>query len=433
MKRWMVLLSVFASVLLSVVTVTSAAEEIKVGVLHSLTGSFAPAGGLSGQRGSLIAIEMINAKGGVAGKFKVKAVEADAQSNPDVAIREAERLISVEKVPVITGVFSSSIAVPLAPIADKNKTIFWISIAISDKVLEDRHLKYVFRVQPMGSQWGNSSVDMLTEIYGKLGYSKASQVKSVVAFEDGPYGTVVAKANLDRAKKNQMPVTLSEAYAHTAKDLSSLILKAKRAKSDVVLHTGYFPDVVLFIRQSRELGLRWKALIGHGAGYANFREMEKSLGRPMVNYACNVDPAPAQLLDPKKLKPGVGDLITEFLKRYKEKYKESDPETHATQGFSHTWVLLNEVMPLALKKFGKITPDTIRQAALEIDIPEGGSPSGYGVKFAPPEHKYSGQNLRSYPVVTQWVGGKVEIVWPKTLRTTEPKIPVPADSPFAMK
>jgi branched-chain amino acid transport system substrate-binding protein len=433
MKKCSVLLFAFCLIALSTFAVSSAEEDIKVGVLHSLTGPFAPAGGLSGQRGSLIAIDMINARGGVAGKYKVKAVEADAQSNPEIAIREAGRLISVEKVPVIVGVFSSSIAVPLAPIADKNKTIFWISIAISDKVLEDRHLKYVFRIQPMGSQWGNSSVDMLSEIYGKLGYSKPNQVKSAVIYEDGPYGTIVAKANLDRAKKYQMPVDLNEAYTHTAKDLSSLIFKVKRANPDVVLHTGYFPDVVLFLRQSRELGLKWKGLIGHGAGYANFREMEKSLGRSMVNYVCNVDPAPAQLLDLKKLKPGIGDLVSEFLKRYKEKYKEADPETHATQGFSHAWVLLNNVMPAALAKYGKITPDTIRQAALELDIPEGGTPSGYGVKFAPPEHKLSGQNLRSFPVVTQWINGKVEIVWPATLRTAEPKLPVPKDSPYAVK
>jgi branched-chain amino acid transport system substrate-binding protein len=433
MKKHAVFLFVAMFLVLSGVTASYGQEEIKVGVMHSLTGSIAPAGALSGQKGSLVAIDMINARGGVAGKYKIKAVEADAQSNPDVAIREAERLISVEKVPVIVGVFSSAIAVPLAPICDKNKTIFWITIAISDKVLEDRKLKYVFRMQPMGSQWGNSSVDMLSEIYGNFGYKNANQLKLAVASEDGPYGSIVSQANLDRAKKYGMPVGLTEAYTHTTKDLSSLILKIKGAKPDVVLHTGYFPDVVLLMRQSRELGLKWKGLIGHGAGYANFRELEKSLGRGLVNYACNVDPAPAQLLDPKKLKPGIGDLIQEFLKRYKERYKESDPETHATQGFSHTWVLLNDVMPLALKKYGKITPDTIRQAALEIDLPEGGTPSGYGVKFAGPDHKFSGQNLRSYPVVSQWLNGKVEIVWPKGLRTTEPKLPVGADSPFAAK
>ncbi len=433
MKRILAVLCVLSISILAAAPSGYAAEELKVGVMHSLTGPIGPAGAVSGHRGTLVAIDMINARGGVAGKIKIKAVEADAQSNPEIGLREAERLISVEKVPVIMGVFSSAIAVPLAPVCDKNKTIFWISIAISDAVLQDRHLKYVFRVQPMGSQWGNASVDMLNEIYGKMGFSKANQIKLAVAHEDGPYGTVVAKANMDRAKKDGMNIVLDEAYSVSAKDLSSLILKMKTAKADVILHTGYFPDVVLLMRQSRELGLKWKGLIGHGAGYANFRLLEKSLGKNLVTYVCNVDPAPAQILDPKKLKPGIGDLIQEFLKRYKEKYKEDDPETHATQGFSHAWVLLNDVMPLALKKYGKITPDTIRQAALEIDLPEGGTPSGYGCKFAPPDHTFAGQNLRSYPVVSQWVNNKVEIVWPAALRTAEPRLPVPSDSPYAVK
>jgi branched-chain amino acid transport system substrate-binding protein len=82
-------------------------KEIKIGVLVSITGAFAPAGAERVYRGIMIAIDMINARGGVAGKYKIKAVVADAQSSPDIAIREAERLISVEKVPIIIGIYSS--------------------------------------------------------------------------------------------------------------------------------------------------------------------------------------------------------------------------------------------------------------------------------------------------------------------------------------
>jgi len=370
-------------------------------------------------------------RGGVLGKYKIKPITADAQSNPDIAIREAKRLISVEHVPIILGDYSSSIGVPLAPICEQNKTIFWVIIAISDKIVQNRHQKYVFRVQPMGSQWGKSSVEFLKENYQKLGYKSPSQVKVAIIHEDGPYGVSVSKANLQQVKKYGMKVVLKEGYAHTTKDLSSLILKLKASKPDVILHTGYFPDIVLFLRQARELGLKTKAIIGHGAGYANFPLLEKSLGREIVNYTYNVDPAPAQILDVKKLKPGMDKLIAEFLRRYKEKYGEANPPTHATQGFGHTWILIGEVLPRAIQKYGKVTADTVRMAARELDIPEGATPCGYGVKFAPPEHEYAGQNLRSYPVVMQWVNGKVEIVWPSALKTIEAKLPLPSDSPFA--
>ncbi len=409
-----------------------AKEKVKIAVMHSVTGSLALAGGLAGQRGSLVAIDMWNARGGILNKYDIVPVEADAQSNPDVAIREAERLINVEKVPAILGIYSSSIAVPLAPICEKNKTILWITIAISDKVVEDRNLTYVFRPQAMGSQWGQSSVEFLKDNLSKLGYKNPSEVRVAVTYEDGPYGVSVKTANLAQAEKYKMKVVLNEGYDHKTRDLSALVLKLKAAKPDAILNTGYYPDIVLFTRQAREMGLQTKALIGHGAGYANFPNLEKQMGPELTQYIYNIDPAPAQNLDRAKLKPEMGPIIDEFLKRYNEKYKEASPPAHATMGFGHAWVLL-QVMELAAKKYGAPTADNIRKAALELDIPDGATPSGYGVKFAPPGHKFAGQNLRCYPVVMQWVKGKVEIVWPDALKTIEAKLPAPKDWPLASK
>ncbi|NWF57021.1 MAG: ABC transporter substrate-binding protein [Syntrophaceae bacterium] len=409
-----------------------AKEKVKIAVMHSVTGSLALAGGLAGQRGALVAVDMWNARGGILNQYDIVPVEADAQSSPDVAIREAERLINVEKVPVILGIYSSSIAVPLAPICEKNKTILWITIAISDKVVEDRNLTYVFRPQAMGSQWGQSSVEFLKDNLAKLGYKSPNEIKVAVTYEDGPYGVSVKSANLAQAEKYKMKVVLNEGYDHKTKDLSSLVLKLKASKPDAILNTGYYPDIVLFTRQAREMGLQTKALIGHGAGYANFPNLEKQMGPELTQYIYNIDPAPAQNLDKKKLKAEIGPIIDEFLKRYNDKYKEPSPPAHATMGFGHAWVLL-QTMEIAAKKYGAPTADNIRKAALEVDIPEGGTPSGYGVKFAPPGQKYAGQNLRCYPVVMQWVKGKVEIVWPDALKTIDAQLPAPKDWPLAVK
>lgn len=408
-------------------------KEFKLGVLYSLTGAFAPAGALAGYQGTMVAVDMINDRGGIAGKYKVVPVVSDAQSNPDIAIREGQRLMTVENVPVVLGVFSSGIAVPLAPMAEQNKKIFWVIIAISDKVLEDRNMSYTFRVQPMGSQWGQSTVNQLNENLDKFGVKSAADLKVAVIYEDGPYGTSVATANVSEAKKFGMKLVLEEAYSHKTNDLSSVILKLKSAKPDAILHTGYFPDVVLFFRQARELGLRTMSISGHGAGHANLPKLAESAGGGLMNYCFNVDPAPAQLLDRNKLASGIGEIVGEFLQRYEEKFKDADPPTHATQGFGHTWILLNDILPLALEKYGDLSPDSIRKASLDIDIPDGGTPCGYGVKFAPPEHKYSGQNIRSYPVVVQSVNGKLDITWPATLQTATPVIPLPADSPYSLK
>jgi branched-chain amino acid transport system substrate-binding protein len=409
-----------------------AKEKVKVAVMHSLTGSLALAGGVAGQRGSLIALEMWNARGGLQNKYDLVPVEADDQSNPDVAIREAERLINVEKAPVILGIYSSAIATPLAPICDRNKTILWITIAIADAVIEGKNLQYVFRPQPMGSQWGQSSVEFLKDNVAKLGYKSPSDIRVAVTYEDGPYGVSAKTGNLAQAEKYKMKVVLNEGYDHKAKDLSSLILKLKAAKPDAVLNTGYYPDIVLFMRQAREMGFQTKAIIGHGAGYANFPNLEKQLPPEIVQYLYNIDGPPAQNLDRQKLTKEMGPIIDEYLKRYNEKYKEPSPPSHGTMGFGHAWMLL-QTMDAAVKQYGSPTADNIRKAALEMDIPEGASPAGYGMKFAAPGYKLSGQNLRSYPVVMQWFKGKVEIVWPNTVKSMDAKLPAPPDWPLAVK
>ena len=55
-------------------------------------------------------------------------------------------------------------------------------------------------------------------------------------------------------------------------------------------------------------------------------------------------------------------------------------------GFNQTWIFFTDVLPRAIKKYGGIDPEALRKAALETDIPDGGTIQGYGVKFFPPGH-----------------------------------------------
>ena len=100
----------------------------------------------------------------------------------------------------------------------------------------------------MGSQWGQSSVQAIKENCSKFGYSDPKDIRVAVIHEDGPYGTSTSRASLDLLNREGMNVVLDESYSVKAQDLSSLILKLKAAKPDAILHTGYFPDVVLFLQ-----------------------------------------------------------------------------------------------------------------------------------------------------------------------------------------
>jgi len=122
-----------------------------------------------------------------------------------------------------------------------------------------------------------------------------------------------------------------------------------------------------------------------------------------------------------------------MVKRYQALKNVQAVQAHASLGFNHTWIFLTDVLPRAIKKYGGYDPEALRQAALDTDIPEGGTIQGYGVKFFPPGTPMSGQNERSSPVVMQYVDGRTKIVWPLALQTIDPMLPLPASSPYAAK
>src|SRR5262249_8441979 len=104
---------------------------------------------------------------------------------------------------------------------------------------------------------------------------------------------------------------------------------------------------------------------------------------------------------------------------------------HCSMGFNQTWVLLNNVLPVAKEKYGGFDPEAIRKAALDVDIPAGGTIQGYGVKFYRPGTPMSGRNGRSTPVGVQNDGEHTSVAWPASIRTQDPVFPLPKASVYA--
>ena len=406
------------------------AETVRIGVIFDHSGPFAAGGSVASSVGAQIAIDLCNERGGVGGKYKVAPVNADSQSKADVAINEVERLINQEKVEIIDGVYASAHAVPLSARVEAQKKILWITTAVSTAVFKDKNLKYVFRGQIHSDQYGQAFAGFLTEhAKAKLGIEPKA-VKVALIHEDGPYGVGVAAADEQYAKEAGLQVVLHEGYSASAPDLSALVTKLRRANADVISHVGYNPDITLFLRQARESGLRFKMLIGAGAGYSQLDKLRATFGKDIDNF-CNIDPVPAQLLDPAKLAPGIGDLIKIMVERYKGKTGATDVPPHCSMGFNQTWVLLNTVLPVAKEKYGGFDAEAVRKAALDVDIPVGGTIQGYGVKFYPPGTQMSGQNERSTPVVMQNAGEHISVVYPTAIRTQDPVLPLPKSSVYA--
>jgi branched-chain amino acid transport system substrate-binding protein len=429
-RRALLPIAAAAAVALSAGPGLAQGKEIKIGVIYDYTGPLAAGGSALQALGAKIMIDYINRQGGVEG-YKINAIYADAQSKPDVAINEAVRLIEQENVDMLLGFYSSAQCVPVSAKVDSLKKFMWITTCISPAVLQDRHLQYVFRPQPHGGQFGELSPEFLNHYSKeKLGI-EPKDLKVAIIHEDGAYGTGVAAGNEAAAKKYGMEVVLKEGYAATAPDLSSLVTKLKRARADVILHTGYNPDISLFLRQSREQGLRWRALIGHGAGYGVPDKLYEAVGDD-ANYIYNIDPVSIWLVDPKTLQPGLGEIT----KMVGAEYKKAHPDVenfsaHVGMAASNSFLFFTDVLPRAIKNHGGIGADALRQAAMATDVPTGGTLMGYGVKFNPPEHDMAGQNARATPVIVQYIDREVKIAWPKEIATIDPVLPLPESSPYA--
>jgi branched-chain amino acid transport system substrate-binding protein len=416
---------------LSVVPGPAAAQqkEIKIGFIYDLTGPFAGGGSEPAMQGAKAAVDLINEKGGVEG-YRINAIFADAQSKVDVAINEMTRLYDQEKVALVMGVYSSAQCVPMAQQADQRKKFLWTNVCVATSVFRDKKFTYVFRPTVHSDQYGAASCDYITH-YAKSKFGiEPKKLRIAIIHEDGPYGAGVASGNEASCKKDGLDIVLKEGYSASAPDLSSLVTKLKRAKPDVILHTGYNPDITLFLRQAKEQGLKFKALLGHGAGHSQIDKLRATFGED-VNYFHSIDPVAAQLLDPKTLKPGMGELTREMVKRYEAIKGPGELPPHVSMGFNNTYLFLTDVLPRAIKKYGGFDPEALRKAALDTDIPPGGTIQGYGVKFFPPGTPLAGQNERAFVVVMQYVNGRARIAWPLQIQTTDPVLPFPKGHVFA--
>jgi branched-chain amino acid transport system substrate-binding protein len=420
-------------------TPTPGEIKIKIGLLFPLTGPLAPLG-IDQFTGAKIAIDLINERGGIAGRYKIEYVVADSASDPTRAASEAERLAAVEKVQIIVGSYASPLLLAASEVAERYKVLYWEVGAITDSATL-RGFKHLLRNQPIGGDFGILSCVFVAEVVAPALGKSPHEVRVAIIHEDGPYGTSVAEGNVMACRKLGLNIVLKEGYSAATTDLTGLILKLKAANPDVLLHTGYFSDVVLFIRQAQMLGFKTKVIIGHGAGYG-LPAVYKELG-VAFDYVFNIDPA-SPYLNVEVLREDLRPLVSEFIKRFKA-IRGYEPGTHGYMGFANLLPLLTDILPKVIERYGRVDPDLILKVAYELDIPEGGTLMGYGLKFATPDkpedtvlgakyrdvkQNHIGQNVRAYPVVLQWLGGRPLVVYPEFIAIAKPVIPLPPGHPL---
>lgn len=330
------------------------AETIKIGVVLELSGDLGPMGGrmLDGAR---LAVDEINAAGGVLGK-QVELVEEDGKTDPAAGLDRVKKLIEIDGVQVIIGPMisgTSKLAIPLAkeyevPLITMSATAFELS--------EMDGTEWFFRTCLLDDAQGRVLADVVydggytrlaTIVLNNL-YGKGVQSALVEALEEkGWTGEVVAEVEYDEAKK----------------DYLTELGQIRDSDPDVVLLVSYADDGIIIFKQALEMGLDNIAWLGCDGNYGSglFKEpqsaefMEKAIvaGTRTVGFGTNYD---------------------QFVTDYTAKYGEA-PEIYCDTTYDAVWAAAK-----AIEAAGVYDGAAIRDALATLSFEGASGPISFDAK-----------------------------------------------------
>jgi branched-chain amino acid transport system substrate-binding protein len=224
------------------------AQAVKVGAVVPVTGRFG-AGGAQVRAGYEIAVEHINAAGGVTmggKKVPLELVLLDDESDATKTVSRLETLAAQGVVGYLGG-FGSDLHAAAASVAEKNK-IAYLGVAFALYKVHQQGSRYLFSPFWKSPDIAEALPPMLTSI------PAGERPKTVAIFQEKTdWGREMAAAWTEAGKAAGYQVVLNAEYAPGAKDFSDLILRAKSANADAVFALPTPPDGMTMIKQMKEL------------------------------------------------------------------------------------------------------------------------------------------------------------------------------------
>jgi len=394
-------------------------KSVKIGVILPLTGPQAPIG-REVLRGIEVAADMVNDMGGIWNKQKISLVTGDA-ANSESARTETERLITVEKVKLLIGVYSSSLAFIVHPIADKYNVVFWETNAIADRLRQMGHENTYF-FGPMARGWGSQAADCVVELIAPKLEKDPKELRIAVVYQGTEWGKSLSHDGfVKRAKELGLNVVIDAPYDPNTMDFSSLILKIKRTNPDIVHTQNYLDDGYRLFRDARKNGLNPKVWIADGCPWAYVDEAFQKFGDDM-NFVLDLNQVAGGNI--WNLSPTTQSQYREFLDRYTKKYniKAVAASSDVAVGFTSAMALFEHVLPAA----GSLDPKKIAEVVNDLSLPSTATARPGGIKFAPQSDPVqAGQNVRAGVVARQIFNKKYYTVWPKDSAEIEAIFPIP--------
>jgi branched-chain amino acid transport system substrate-binding protein len=217
-------------------------KPIKIGEINSY--SSMPQFTAPYRQGWQLAVEEINAKGGLLGR-KVEVIARDDAGKPDEALRHAIELTSKEKVDILAGGFLSNVGLALADHAAKNKRLFIASEPLTDAIVWEKGNRYTFRLR--ASTYMQAA--MLVEEAAKL---PAKRWATIAPNYEYGQSSVASFKELLKAKRPDVEFVSEQWPALGKIDAGSTLTATMAAKPDAVFNVTFGADLAKMVREGNQ-------------------------------------------------------------------------------------------------------------------------------------------------------------------------------------
>lgn len=372
-------------------------QTLKIGVLHPVTGGLAYEGEQC-RRGALLALEEINAAGGIKsmGGAKLEAILADAQSKPEVGATEVDRLAEAG-VLAIQGPYASGIALATTQAAAKHNLPHLVDVGVVDQIVT-RGLPNTFRFAPGFGKVTSFALDALQKINAAAGSPAKT---AVIVHEDGAFGAGMAKLLNEKLPGLGIQVLQTLSHPTPQRDFTNIALQIRQANPDLIIPSNYKNDFILMARTLRQQRVRPKvanyALLGGAASNVAFAKQYPDAAEYVMD--CN------HWYNPTK------ELSKAFAKKVAD--KGWDLTYEVMLNYSCMRVLADALERAAAPDRAKITAALASSTYNDHIMPYG------------PTKFVNGQNEGAQPANTQILKGNIEVIYPAEFASAKTVFPMP--------
>jgi branched-chain amino acid transport system substrate-binding protein len=370
---------------------------VKVGVLHPVSGALSYSG-QQGRLGATMAIEEINAAGGIKalGGAKIEAILGDAQSTPEGGNAEVEKMNGAGVAAVVGG-YASAICLTASQTAARYDLPYVVDVGVVDSIVT-RGLKNTFRFGPGFGVIAKAAIDNLVTINESA--AKAAKTVTIV-HEDSAFGAGLAKLLNAQLPQHGFQVLDTIPHPTPTRDFNNVALKIKANNPDLVIPANYYNEYVLLARTMQQQKIRPKGIYSVLGGAASSYKFVKEFPEAAQYIMdCNhwFNPTNPKAMALKKQVEDKGQFYTY------EVY------------MNYSCVLL---LADALERAGSADRAKI------ISALESSTFSGHVMPYGPTKF-VNGQNQGAAPANTQVLDNDIKVIFPAAFANAKAVFPMPA-------